>query len=224
MHRDAVLALLREVQAGLKSAEAAAEHLSTTPYEELGFAKVDHHRALRSGMPEVVFASGKTAEQTAAILHRIAASGAPALATRADEAAFAATKTLLPEARYHAMARCITCGVITVAPRGSIAVVCAGTSDLPVAEEAAITAETFGTRVLRLHDVGVAGLHREAIAGGVTSIPGVGVGVQPGRKPRRTRAVVLGGVIVFDLRFEHRQRRRGRLGLESEGLEFKDRD
>ncbi len=111
-------------------------------------------------MPEVVFAAGKTPEQTAAILSRIHASGVPALATRADAADFEATLKLLPDAKYHELARCITCGEPTPRSGGHVAVVCAGTSDLPVAEEAALTAELFGAQVTRVTDVGVAGLHR----------------------------------------------------------------
>ncbi len=137
----------------------AQQRLSTLPYEDLGFAKIDHHRSLRTGLPEVVFAAGKTPAQTAAILQSIAATGVPALATRASREAFEETAKLVPDATYHELARCITIGS---APRkvGKIAVMCAGTSDLPVAEEAAITAECFGVEVDRITDVGVAGLHR----------------------------------------------------------------
>lgn len=160
MRRDALLALLDELQAGKRTADDVADRLASLPFEDLGFANVDHHRSLRSGLPEVVFAAGKTPEQTAAILSRLHASGVPALATRADAAAFAATQQLLPAARYHEAARCITCGESAASNGGHIAVVCAGTSDLPVAEEASVTAEFFGTRVTRITDVGVAGLHR----------------------------------------------------------------
>ncbi|MGI4854438.1 MAG: nickel pincer cofactor biosynthesis protein LarB, partial [Janthinobacterium lividum] len=160
MRRDALLALLDELQAGKHTSEDVADRLASLPFEDLGFANVDHHRSLRSGLPEVVFAAGKTPEQTATILSSLHASGVPALATRADAAAFAATQQLLPKARYHEAARCITCGDPAVSNGGHIAVVCAGTSDLPVAEEASVTAEFFGTRVTRITDVGVAGLHR----------------------------------------------------------------
>jgi pyridinium-3,5-biscarboxylic acid mononucleotide synthase len=163
MHRDAVLALLTELQSGTRTVDEVAERLAVLPFEDLGFARIDHHRSLRSGMSEVVFAAGKTPQQTAEILARLHASGVPALATRADAATFAATQSLIPSARYHPIPRCITC---TPAPsdltqrRGHIAVLCAGTSDVPIAEEAALTAEVFGARVTRLYDVGVAGLHR----------------------------------------------------------------
>ncbi len=160
MQRDALLQLLSELKAGTRSENEVADKLANLPFEDLGFAKVDHHRSLRSGMPEVVFAAGKTPEQTAAILSRIHANGTPALATRADAAAFAATQALVPEARFHEIARCITCGEGAAQSVGRVAVVCAGTSDLPVAEEAALTAEFFGAKVTRFTDVGVAGLHR----------------------------------------------------------------
>ena len=160
MQLDALLALLAELKAGTRSESEVADKLANLPFEDLGFAKVDHHRSLRSGMPEVVFAAGKTPEQTAAILNRIHASGTPALATRADMAAFTATQALIPEAKFHDVARCITCGESAPQRGGHVAVLCAGTSDLPVAEEAALTAEFFGARVTRIFDVGVAGLHR----------------------------------------------------------------
>ena len=160
MQREALLKLLDELHAGARTPDEVADKLSNLPFEDLGFAKVDHHRTLRSGMPEVVFAAGKTAEQTAAILSRIHASGTPALATRADRDAFHATQALIPEATFHELARCITCGEPAPQTGGHVAVVCAGTSDLPVAEEAALTSEFFGARVTRITDVGVAGLHR----------------------------------------------------------------
>jgi NCAIR mutase (PurE)-related protein len=160
MQPSAILALLQAVQAGQQTPEAAVERLASLPFEDLGFAKIDHHRSLRSGMPEVVFAEGKTPGQTAAILAGIHASGNAALATRASTDHFAATQKLLPQAVYHAAARCISIGDLPATPQGRVAVLCAGTSDLPVAEEAAITAEFFGAHVTRITDVGVAGLHR----------------------------------------------------------------
>ncbi len=163
MQREALLNLLHDLQNGTRTVEDTAERLATLPFEDLGFAKIDHHRSLRSGLPEVVYAARKTAEQTASILARLHASGVSALATRADEAAFAATRQLVPSATYHVVARCITCGVVSspeAENTGTVAVVCAGTSDLPVAEEAAVTAETFGVNVTRITDVGVAGLQR----------------------------------------------------------------
>jgi NCAIR mutase (PurE)-related protein len=159
VRREALIALLQQVKAGELLPEAAAERLASLPFEDLGFARIDHHRHLRTGMPEVVFAAGKTPQQTAAILECIVADGSAALATRAEQAAYEATLHVLPAAVYHATARCIVVGE-ALKHGGTVAVLCAGTSDLPVAEEAAVTAETFGAKVLRFYDVGVAGLHR----------------------------------------------------------------
>jgi pyridinium-3,5-biscarboxylic acid mononucleotide synthase len=162
--RDALLALLQRLHSGACTVEEAAESLTLLPFEDIGFAKIDHHRSLRAGLPEVVFASGKTPEQAAAIFLRLYSSGVPTLATRADPATFEATQRLVPEATYHPIARCITARALELqnaeATRGHVVILSAGTSDLPVAEEAAITAGIFGTRVTRMQDVGVAALHR----------------------------------------------------------------
>jgi NCAIR mutase (PurE)-related protein len=165
VHRDQLLALLIQLKEGTSTVEDVAERLAVAPFEDLGFAKIDHHRSFRSGLPEVVFAAGKTAEQTAEILWRIHENGTPALATRADEAAYTATRTRIPTATYHPVARCITCTAAPPPPDnrredGRVAVLCAGTSDIPVAEEAALTCEVFGATATRMYDVGVAGLHR----------------------------------------------------------------
>jgi pyridinium-3,5-biscarboxylic acid mononucleotide synthase len=162
--RHALLALLQRLHSGACTVEEAAESLTLLPFEDIGFAKIDHHRSLRAGLPEVVFASGKTPEQAAAIFLRLYSSGVPTLATRADPATFEATQRLVPEATYHPIARCITARALELqnaeATRGHVVILSAGTSDLPVAEEAAITAGIFGTRVTRMQDVGVAALHR----------------------------------------------------------------
>ncbi len=164
MRREALLALLQAYKNGETTDEALADRLATLPFEDLGFAKIDHHRTLRSGMPEVVYAEGKTPEQVAAIFARLAASGVPALATRANAEHAAAVQSATPNAIWHPLARCLTLPSADPAPEatmpGHILVVCAGTSDLPVAEEAALTAELFGAKVTRITDVGVAGLHR----------------------------------------------------------------
>jgi NCAIR mutase (PurE)-related protein len=162
MTSDALLKLLAEVERGGLSAEAAAERMKSLPFEDLGHTRVDHHRSLRSGLPEVIFAAGKTAEQTAQIFDRLAAGGVDVLATRADAVTADAVLARYPRAIYSAVARTISLRQTTPAEetRGHVAVVCAGTSDVPVAEEAAVTAETFGARVTRIFDVGVAGLHR----------------------------------------------------------------
>lgn len=139
----------------------ALERLRNLPFEDLEFAKVDHHRALRTGMPEVIFAAGKTSAQVAAIFERMAKAGGNVLATRASQEMYAAVKAAEPRAEFHETARAITLKQ-TDAPagRGTVAVVCAGTSDLPVAEEAAVTARLMGNTVELVADVGVAGLHR----------------------------------------------------------------
>ena len=172
MRQDRLRRLLEEVAAGHVAPADALERLAWLPVEEVGdaadggtgvFARLDHHRATRQGMPEVVFCQGKTPAQVVEICRRLAARGEGFLATRADEGARAALAAAFPEARVSEIAR-----VVHLAPaeppavrtRGPILVVSAGTSDLPVAEEAAWTAEAFGNPVERLYDVGVAGLHR----------------------------------------------------------------
>jgi NCAIR mutase (PurE)-related protein len=161
MNRLQIEALLNEVSAGRASVSDALDRLKDLPFEDLGFAKVDHHRALRTGMPEVIFAAGKTSAQVATIFAHMAAAGGNVLATRASLEAFEAVAAVEPRAVYHASARVITLAQAPVPPgKGAIAVVCAGTSDLPVAEEAFHTAELMGNTVELIADVGVAGIHR----------------------------------------------------------------
>jgi hypothetical protein len=161
MTRSSILELLAQVERGDLTPTAAADRLATLPFEDLGHTRIDHHRSLRSGLPEVIYARGKSPEQTAAIFARLAASGVDVLATHANEAAAQLVLSQHPAAQYHPLPQLLT---LRQSPssetHGHIAVLCAGTSDLPVAEEAALSAETFGTRVTRLFDVGVAGLHR----------------------------------------------------------------
>jgi len=168
MNKSFLLTLLAEVQRGEVTPEAATERLADLPFaerafEDIGHTRIDHHRSLRTGLPEVIYAAGKTPEQVAEIFARMAAAGTAVLATRATPEAAAAVHSAVPAATYNALARTLTlsqavpCSGIPVA---CICVLCAGTSDIPVAEEAAITAEHFGVRVTRLYDVGVAGLHR----------------------------------------------------------------
>jgi NCAIR mutase (PurE)-related protein len=157
--------LLDRVHRGdLPPADAEAlltEHLRTLPFEDLGFARIDHHRSLRQGFPEVILGLGKTPAEIARIAERIVARGHTLLVTRADPAAFAAVLAVVPRATYHERARAITLQQNDIPPRiGGVLVAAAGTSDLPVAEEAALTAEVMGNTVDRLYDVGVAGLHR----------------------------------------------------------------
>ena len=161
MNKSSLLELLAEVQLGTLTPEQASARLANLPFEDLDYAKIDHHRSLRNGLPEVIYAAGKSPEHTAEIFSRMAATGIDVLATRADEATAAATLALTPAAKYHQHARAITLRQSPLAePLGHVAVLCAGTSDLPAAEEAAITAELFGAKVTRLYDVGVAGIHR----------------------------------------------------------------
>jgi pyridinium-3,5-biscarboxylic acid mononucleotide synthase len=135
--------------------------LRAAPFEDMGFARVDTHRELRQGFPEVILGLGKTPTQIAAIAERIVAHGQALLVTRAEPEAYDAVCARLPNATYHPVARAITLAQGDVPPgKGTVLVTCAGTSDLPVAEEAAVTAEVMGNTVDRLYDVGVAGLHR----------------------------------------------------------------
>jgi NCAIR mutase (PurE)-related protein len=154
-------ALLDAVRDGRVTPDEAAERLRTLPYEDLGFAKVDHHRALRRGFPEAVFGAGKTPEQIEAIVVRIAARGQNVLVTRTVAEVHRRVAARYPAARFHEAARCLTVEVAPPAPLpGRVAVLAAGTSDLPVAEEAAVTAAFYGATVDTIYDVGVAGLHR----------------------------------------------------------------
>lgn len=159
-------ALLTAVREGKTDVAEALERLRNLPFEDMGFAKLDHHRALRTGMPEVIFASGKTDAQVAQIFARMAAAGGNVLATRASRACFEAVAEAFPSeiaarAEYHETAKCITLSQASaVVGKGMVAVVCAGTSDLPVAEEAAVTAQLMGNTVELIADVGVAGIHR----------------------------------------------------------------
>jgi NCAIR mutase (PurE)-related protein len=157
--------LLDQVRTGRVDPEEAVERLrqfvNGRPFQDLGFARVDHHRELRQGFPEVVFGLGKTPEQIRAIAVEIVASGHTLLVTRASEEAFAAVQTAVPDAAYHPVARTISFCQQDVAPgRGTILIAAAGTSDLPIAEEACVTAEVMGNAIDRLYDVGIAGLHR----------------------------------------------------------------
>ncbi len=162
MTNDQIRQMMEEVAAGRLTPGEAEQRLRALPYEDLGFARVDHHRALRKGFPEVIFGQGKTAPQIAAIARSLMGQGAAVLATRVDPAKAQAVRAELPELAYHEAARCLTrpADQPPHPGRGLIAVVAAGTSDLPVAEEAALTASLMNSRVETLYDVGVAGLHR----------------------------------------------------------------
>lgn len=153
--------LLREVKDGTKSVEEAFEVLKTFPYTDLGFARIDHHREIRTGYPEIVYCAGKTTEQVKEIFRVMAGKENNIIGTRANTDMFEAVRAILPEAHWYSEARIIS--IQKKRPDISdtrIAVITAGTSDIPVAEEAAITAELLGNDVLRIYDAGVAGIHR----------------------------------------------------------------
>jgi pyridinium-3,5-biscarboxylic acid mononucleotide synthase len=152
--------LLRNVQTGTVGLAAAVERLRTLPYEDLGFASVDHHRSIRQGFPEVVFCQGKTRAQIVAISRDLLKKGGPLLATRVEPDVAAALGRLDRRAVYHDLARVVVIQRRKPELRGDILVVTAGTADIPVAEEAKVTAEVMGSRVESLYDVGVAGIHR----------------------------------------------------------------
>ena len=154
--------LLSRVSNGQVAVEQAVEALKTLPFEDLGFARVDHHRRLRTGLPEVIFSPGKTVDQIAAIARRLSAAGHHVLMTRLEADRADALRSLLPALRYYAEGGLASLGQPPSPPpeQGSLLVVAAGTADFPVAEEAAVSAELLGNRVERLYDVGVAGLHR----------------------------------------------------------------
>ena len=155
------VALLNRFRDGKVSQEDVLQSFQAAPVADLGFAQVDTHRALRKGFPEVIFGSGKTPPQVTAIAAKILERDQRVLVTRVTADHAKAMRRKWPDAAYHELARCIVVEKKPLAKRpGTIAVICAGTSDLPVAEEAAVTAEVMGNTVARIHDVGVAGLHR----------------------------------------------------------------
>jgi NCAIR mutase (PurE)-related protein len=161
MHKQMLMDLLAEVRDGKLDVEDAARRLAVLPYENLTFARVDHHRELRLGFPEVILGQGKSIQQITAIAERILANGSNLIISRTDEDAYRSILRLEPEAQFHAEARMVTVRKDrTERGEGSIAVISAGTSDIPVAEEAAITSEVMGNRIVRIYDVGVAGIHR----------------------------------------------------------------
>jgi NCAIR mutase (PurE)-related protein len=161
VNRAQLETLLTQIAAGVVTPQEGLEHLRFLPYEDIGFARIDHHRSLRQGVPEVIFCEGKTVEQVRAIAERILNQRSNLLATRIAPQAAEALLALSPQATYHATSRIV---VVQQEERpvteGTVVVVAAGTSDLPVAEEAVITAQTLGSKVQTAYDVGVAGLHR----------------------------------------------------------------
>ena len=165
MNQQQVRDILERVEGGTVTVDQAegqiVDILRRIPFEDLGFARVDHHRSLRQGFPEVVFGAGKTAGQIAAIAETIVRAGESLLVTRTDAAAHAAVQKVVPDATFHECARSITYRkAVKPTGQGTVLIVAAGTSDLPVAEEARVSSETLGNQTDTLYDVGVAGLHR----------------------------------------------------------------
>ena len=161
MDRDELKGFLEKIKDGRMSVDEGLCELSELQYLDVGCAKIDTHRELRVGYPEVIFCPGKTTDQLVAIVQAMLARQSNILATRASQEMYDAVRRICPEAIYHPLAKTITIKKKDIAaPDTYIAIVTAGTSDLPVAEEAAVTAELFGNRVQRIVDVGVAGIHR----------------------------------------------------------------
>ncbi len=153
--------LLNEVKSGSASVEEALEILKNFPYTDLGFARIDHHREIRTGYPEIVYCSGKTVDQVREIFRVMSQRENNVVGTRASQEMFDAVKSVIPEAVFYKMARIISVQKKKPeTPESMIAVITAGTSDMPVAEEAAVTAELLGNNVIRIYDAGVAGIHR----------------------------------------------------------------
>ena len=153
--------MLRQVRAGKLSVEAAVDRLRTLPYEDLGYAKIDHHRPLRQGFPEVIFARGKAPEQVEGIVRGMLGHQHNILITRGDEILYERVRKVDKRAEFFSLSGAIAIRCDRkIRGKGKVVVVCAGTSDIPVAEEALVTAETMGNRVQPLYDVGVAGIHR----------------------------------------------------------------
>jgi pyridinium-3,5-biscarboxylic acid mononucleotide synthase len=162
MDRDALVKLLEQVQSNKISVSSALARLRHLPFEDIGFAKIDHHRALRQGFPEVILGQGKEPDEIAAIVRALQRQRSNVLVTRVAPDKMARLKTLVRGLTYHPAARAVTWTYKppVIKGRGPVVVVCAGTSDIPVAEEAALTATMMGNRVERVFDVGVAGIHR----------------------------------------------------------------
>ena len=161
MDQDQLRGLLESVRSGAVDIDAAIDRMRHLPFEDLGFAKLDHHRALRHGLTEVIFGKGKTPQQVASIATRLLDKSANLLITRADESIAAGLKARYPEAEYFPLSGAVRIWRDrTMRGKGKLAVICAGTSDIPVAEEAQVTAEVMGNEVDSIYDVGVAGIHR----------------------------------------------------------------
>ena len=161
MDQEQLRDLLEQVKGDEIGIDEAVERMRHMPFEDLGFAKIDHHRALRHGMPEVIFAKGKSSEQVLKIATTLLERNKNLLATRLDDTMAQMVRERFPEAEYYPLSGALRVwGDRTIYGKGNIAVVCAGTSDIPVAEEAQVTAEVMGNDVTVIHDIGVAGIHR----------------------------------------------------------------
>ena len=160
MNKERLQELLNQIAEGKVTPEEALNRIQILPYEDLGFARIDHHRGIRDIFPEVIFCPGKSPVQVAILVERMSLAGSNVLATRADVEVYGAVSSRVPEAEFHPAARMVT--VVKKQPVwcGTVAVITAGTSDIPVAEEAAVSLEIMGSEVRRIYDVGVAGLHR----------------------------------------------------------------
>jgi NCAIR mutase (PurE)-related protein len=161
MDQEQLRSLLEDVRAGATNVDSAMERMRHLPFEDLGYAKLDHHRALRHGITEVIFGKGKTPEQVAGIAARLLEQSKNLLITRASRESAAAVKAICPEAEYFPLSMAVRIWRDrTIHGKGKMAIVCAGTSDIPVAEEAQLTAEVMGNEIDVIHDIGVAGIHR----------------------------------------------------------------
>ncbi len=160
MNQKSLTALLKDVQKGKVSVEVALNRLRTLPYENLGYATIDHHRSVRQGFPEVILCEGKTVAQIQGISKKLLAKKVSVLATRANADVARALQRISTRTVYHKLARVAVIQRIPVKLRGDIVIVTAGTSDINVAEEAKVTAEAMGSQVQTFYDIGVAGLHR----------------------------------------------------------------
>ena len=160
MDNQHLMEFLKRVQSGQTDLDTAMDQLKDLPFENLGYARLDNHRCVRTGVSEVIYCEGKTVEQTQGIVGRLARHHDNILATRASREVYEGIREVAEDCQYHPMARIVVINPREIDQVGNIAVVTAGTSDIPVAEEAAVTAETLGNRVNRIYDAGVAGIHR----------------------------------------------------------------
>jgi len=161
MNKEYLTKLFNQIKIGELEVEDAVEKLKTLPFEDIDFCKVDHHRAIRQGVPEIIFCKGKAPEHTAKIFERLIEVNPIVMGTKADAATFEEVKRLIPNAVYHSLAQIITVGDIEATPKkGKVLIVSAGTADIPIADEAYIVSLALGNNTERLYDTGVAGIHR----------------------------------------------------------------